>query len=220
MTNINPNELIKQLTDKASTRKKNSLEKIHNICREQYERGSKDFSIPTIAKISVEYGGVSEQTIRNKGGSDYRALLKAWADYSEGYTTKPKNNKQSTIADTVLDGIKDPTIRALVGVILAENKKLKSENSLLKSQTILTIDMRQRQNNLTLPVSSLEAIPQSESLLPTELSALEHAISDELFSYQGWTADAQGRVKNKGMQLYKAGYVTAIKKILSSYSKK
>jgi hypothetical protein len=71
-----------------------------------------------------------------------------------------------------LAGISDPTIRALVGVILAENKKLKSENALLKHQTTLTIDI------------------------------------------QGWTVDAQGRVKNKGMQLYKAGYVTAIKKIL------
>ena len=64
-------------------------------------------------------------------------------------------------------GISDPTIRALVGVILAENKKLK------------------------------------------------HAISDDFISHQGWTADAQGRVKNKGMQLYKAGYATAIKKILN-----
>lgn len=220
MTNIDPNELVIQLTDKVSTRKKNSLEKIHNICREQYQRGSKDFSIPTIARISAECGGVSEQTIRNKGGSDYRALLKVWADYSEGYITKPKTHKQSAFADTVLSGIKDPTIRALVGVIVAENKKLKSENSLLKSQTTLTIDMRQQQNNLSLPISNLDVIPQSESLLPIELDALEHAISDELFLYQGWTTDTQGRVKNKGMQLYKAGYVTAIKKILSSYSKK
>lgn len=220
MANINPNELIIQLTDKASTRKKNSLEKIHNICREQYERGSKDFSVATIARISVEYGGPSEQTIRNKGGSDYRVLLKAWADYSEGYITRQRTNKQSVIDDTILAGISDPTIRALVGTILAQNKKLKSENALLKNQTTLTIDMREQQNNTTLQTSSVELIPQSERLLPTELSSLEHAISDDLFSCQGWTADAQGRVKNKGMQLYKAGYVTAIKKILSSYSKK
>lgn len=220
MANINPNELIMQLIDNVSTRKKNSLEKLHNICKEQYERGSKDFSVAKISRISVENGGPSEQTIRNKGGSDYRALLKAWSDYGEGYTTKQKTNQQSEFADTVLAGITDPTIRALVGITLAENKKLKSENSLLKHQTSLTIDMRPQQNSSALQTSSVELIPQSETLLPTELSALEHAISDELFSYQGWTADAQGRVKNKGMQLYKAGYVTAIKKILSSYSKK
>lgn len=220
MANIPPEELATQLMENASTRKKNSIEKIHNICREQYERGSKDFSVSTIARISTENGGPSEQTIRNKSGSDYRAILKAWADYSEGYTTKQKTNKQSTIADTLLEGINDPTIKALVGVILAENKKLKSENSLLKSQTTLTIDMRPQQNNPSLQTSSLELPSQSEVLLPSELSALEHAISDDLFSYQVWIADTQGRVKNKGMQLYKAGYVTAIKKIISSYAKK
>ena len=220
MKNINPEELIAQLTENASTRKKQSLEIIHNICKEQYERGSKDFSVATIAKISSQYGGPSEQTISNSTGSDYRTLLKTWADYSEGYIKKKKINQQSTIADTVLEGIDDPTMKALVGVILAENKKLKSENSLLKHQTTLTIDMRPQQNNSVLQTSGIELITQFEQLLPTELSALEHAVSDEFISYQGWTVDAQGRVKNKGMQLYKAGYVTAIKKILSSYPKK
>jgi hypothetical protein len=52
------------------------------------------------------------------------------------------------------------------------------------------------------------------------LRLFTHAISDDLFSHQGWTVDVQGRVKNKGMQLYKAGYVTAIKKILSFHSEK
>ena len=218
MTNINPDELIVQLIQNVSTRKKCSLEKLHNICRKQYECGSKDFSVATIARISAEYDGPSEQTIRNKAGSDYRALLKAWADYSEGYATKQKTNQQSTTVETILAGISDPTIRALVGVTFAENKKLKSENALLKHQTTLTIDMRVQQNNSALQTSNTELIPQSEGLLPTELFALEHAISDDLFSHQGWTVDAQGRVKNKGMQLYKAGYVTAIKKILAAHS--
>ena len=62
MKNINPEELIAQLTENASTRKKQSLEIIHNICKEQYEGGSKDFSVATIAKISSQYGGPSEQT--------------------------------------------------------------------------------------------------------------------------------------------------------------
>ena len=96
MGNIPPEELAMQLMENASTRKKNSIEKIHNICREQYNRGSKDFSVATISRISIENGGPSEQTIRNKSGSDYRAILKSWADYSEGYTTKQKTNKQST----------------------------------------------------------------------------------------------------------------------------
>ncbi len=34
MANINPDELIIQLMKNVSTRKKHSLEKLHNICRD------------------------------------------------------------------------------------------------------------------------------------------------------------------------------------------
>lgn len=44
--------------------------------------------------------------------------------------------------------------------------------------------MRVQQNNSALQTSNTELIPQSEGLLPTELFALEHAISDDLFSHQ------------------------------------
>lgn len=72
-----------------------------------------------------------------------------------------------------------------------------------------------------MPTGSTEVlVAKVDGLLPTEISALEHSISEEFLSHQGWTSDTQGRVKMKGMQLYKAGYVTAIKKILSSYANK
>ena len=44
---------------------------------------------------------------------------------------------------------------------------------------------------------------------------MENAISDEVMNRQGWTADKYGRVKENGIQIYKAGYVTAIQKILN-----
>ncbi|MET0015735.1 gamma-mobile-trio protein GmtX [Oscillibacter sp.] len=51
-----------------------------------------------------------------------------------------------------------------------------------------------------------------------EIEALRNAISDELLNYQGWIADDYGRVKMKfsGVNIYKAGYVTAISKILEN----
>lgn len=75
MVTIDPIKLFGQLSENASTRKKRSLEIIHNICKEQNERGSKDFSIPTISRLSVKEKGPSEQTIRNKSGEDYRVLM-------------------------------------------------------------------------------------------------------------------------------------------------
>ena len=47
-----------------------------------------------------------------------------------------------------------------------------------------------------------------------EIEALKDAVSDKFFKERGWTTDEQGRVKEKGYPVYKAGYVTAIKKIL------
>jgi hypothetical protein len=216
---VEPNELFAQLSENATTRKKRSLEIIHNICKEQYERGSKDFSIPTIGRLSVEEKGVSVQTIRNKEGEDYRALMQCWADYADGTTKKAKTKSENTTSDEILAGITDPTIRALVGVILAENRKLKGENSLLKQNTKLTIDMRPPARPLLNANESTEALPQTSSILPMEITALQHAISEEFLKEWDFTTDQQGRIKHKGRTMYKAGYVTAIKKILSNYSK-
>jgi hypothetical protein len=52
---------------------------------------------------------------------------------------------------------------------IAENRKLKSENSLLKQQTKLTIDMRPHARPLLNANENNEALPQVDSnLLPSE----------------------------------------------------
>jgi hypothetical protein len=53
------------------------------------------------------------------------------------------------------------------------------------------------------------------TLTESEKEALAHAISDEFMKSEGWTVAPSGRVKNaNGRSLYKAGYVTAVKKVL------
>ncbi len=182
----------------------------------KYERGSKDFSIPTIGRLLAKVKGPSEQTIRNKEGADYRALMQCWASYVDGVTKKPKAKQESAISEEILEGITDPTIRALVGVVLAENRKLKGENSLLKRQTTITIDMRTHTRPILNSSANVEILPLMSNLLPSEITALQHAISDEFLKEQGWTTDGQGRIKYKEHSIYKAGYVTAIKKVLST----
>lgn len=217
MVTIDPNELAAQLSKNASARKKRSLEIIHNICKEQHERGSKDFSIPTIGRLSFEEKGPSIQTIRNKEGEDYRALMQCWAEYANGTTKKTK--QENTTSDEILAGISDPTIRALIGVILAENRKLKGENSLLKQNIKLTIDMRPPARPLLNANETTEALPQTSNLLPMEITALQNAISEEFLKEWDFTTDQQGRIKYKGRTMYKAGYISAIKKILANYLK-
>lgn len=217
-SNISPDEFLSELLNNVnvSTRRKRSLEMVHSICKEQHERGSKDFSVATIGRLSQEAGGPSERTIRNKEGELYRSLIHAWVNHTNGVTRKPTAEKESSIVDEILERISDPTIRALVGVIMAENRKLKGENSLLKRSTNLTLDMRNQ--TVLNPGKIVEITSPSYNLLPVEIDALRHAVSEDLLTEQGWTTDEQGRIKHKGRPVFKAGFITAIKKVLESTS--
>ena len=213
MIEMHPDELFSKLYENASTRKKKTLELIHNACKKQSESDIKYFSIGTIARLIADDGGLSEQALRNKNAEDYRTLINQWAEYYNTNTKKPKKEKTSTLNDDILASISEPTTRALVGMLISENKKLKRENSLLKEQTTLTIDMR--------PINDINRnkdvviVETSYNLTDTEIDALKNAISNEFMNHQGWTIDNYGRVKENGIQIYKAGYVTAIQKILN-----
>lgn len=98
-------------------------------------------------------------------------------------------------------------------MIMAENRKLKNENNLLKNQTCITVDMRNQKSN-SLANNDVVVVSAIDDLTETEIEALKDAVSDKFFKERGWTTDEQGRVKEKGYPVYKAGYVTAIKKIL------
>jgi len=63
---LSPYELLPRLLSSATTRKRRSLEIINNVCKEQQERGSQDFSIATIRRLSEAFEGPTERTIRNK----------------------------------------------------------------------------------------------------------------------------------------------------------
>jgi hypothetical protein len=215
MVNIHPDELFIQLHENASTRKKHTLELIHETCKKQTKQGSKDFSIVTIVNLLADKNGPSEQTLRNKTGEDYRVLIKQWAEYANGSSKKNKKQNSSTFNDEVLANVNDPTTRALVGMILAENKKLKSENSLLKQQTTLTIDMRKSKDESMGINQNTVLVSASHNLTEMEFKALREAISEDFMNHRGWTVDDHGRVKEKGTQVYKPGYVNAIKKVLS-----
>ena len=158
-------------------------------------------------------GGLSEQALRNKNAEPYRLLINNWAEYSNTTTKKPKKQTTTTINDEILSQISEPTVKALVGMIMAENRKLKNENNLLKNQTCITVDMRNQKSN-SLANNDVVVVPAIDDLTETEIEALKDAVSDKFFKERGWTTDEQGRVKEKGYPVYKAGYVTAIKKIL------
>lgn len=210
---MHPDDLLEQLKANASTRKKKNLDIIHAVCREQYERGSKDFSVATISRIAQERGGPVQSTIHNKTGDDFKGVIKAWAQHTGGVLRKGRKARENPI-HAVLDKIPDPAVRAVMGAVLAENTKLRGEVNLLKTNAELVIDRR------TVAASQpadeiVHILPASTGLTDSEQEALRHSIGDKLMQDEGWSQDEHGRILNdKGRMVFKIGFVSAIRKVL------
>ncbi|TGE34393.1 hypothetical protein E4K68_01510 [Desulfosporosinus sp. Sb-LF] len=66
----------------------------------------------------------------------------------------------------------------------------------------------------------MEIAPRKHNLLPSEVEALQQAISNDFMKDQGWSSDEQGRIKNnKGRTIFKPGFVTPIQKTLENNEK-
>ena len=211
---MHPVDLLEQLKANANTRKQKNLDLIHAVCREQYERGSKDFSVATISRIAQERGGPATSTIHNKTGDDFKGLIKAWASHTGGVTRKVRKTTNNPVWD-VLDRIPDPAVRSVMGAVLAENKKLRGEVNLLKQHAQIVIDYRDKSGDSSGASRTGEYLPADVGLTESEKEALRHAISEKLLIDEGWKEDKHGRIlTDKGSPIFKIGFATAIRKIL------
>ncbi len=208
---MHPDELLDQLKKTATPRKQKTLDLIYEVCREQYERGSRDFSVATISRIAEGRGGPGKGAIHNKTGDDYKGLIKAWAEHTGGLTRKVRQVSENPYV-ALIDKIENPALRSMMAGILAENRQMRREITLLKAEGNRVIDMRPQS------MASRQAVhilPASTGLYPSEIEALRHAVSDQVLKDEGWITDAEGRVMNEvGRVIYKPGYVSAIRKIL------
>ena len=189
---MNPNReadaLLHALCANADPRKVRSLRLIHAICVEQTERGSDDYSIATIGRLSAEQGGPAAGAIRNKTGEAYRALIKVFADSVVGKARKESDAATAQI-DLILEGVTDPVLRARLGLLLAELKATRAQ--LLAARHLAnrtaTLDLAQ-------PSSDQLVRPPEANLTPLEVRALENAISQETMDHWGWHTDESGRI--------------------------
>lgn len=215
-----PEVLLEQIKAKSNARKQRSLQIIDDICREQRERGSVDFTIATIGKLSEQRAGPACQTIRNKSGEDYRALISAWAQHVGAPTKKPAVGGTSRSNDeALLKGISDPVIRAEIGFMLAENRKLKGQIRLLQQASQHPIVIDQRTGASTPP--PIEVVVGVD-LTELERDAFEHAISPASLDENGWSIDQRGAVHDvvSGRRIFKNGFATGVRKMLAQAKRK
>lgn len=221
---MHPDEYLAIVSKSANARKKRSLEAIHEVCREQHERGSKNFSISVVARLSAERGGPKERTIRNPTGATYRGLISEWARFSGGNTKHVAASKEGPFED-ILSRIVDDGLRVYIGERLTELRGLRHEINILKAQIrkekTVVVDLRAHtrvQPGVTsadVMESSVEVLPPMQLLTPTERSALEYAITT-FIEENGYTARKNGRLVNEhGRSILPPGFISAIEKALS-----
>ena len=203
-----PEEIFEALHEAASTRTKRSLLIVNNICKEQVERGSTDFSFATIGKLSFASGGVGDGAIRNKNGELYRELIGVYAHKykSKDFPQKPRQ------ADDWINEITDGRIKALVNIVIAEKNNYKSQMDKLKAITTLEIDMRKQTQPLKTDDNHIGL-----NLNRLEIEALSDAISESTLGKLKCHINQEGFVINEGTgrKAYKPAYISAIQKILT-----
>ncbi|HCL4234060.1 TPA: hypothetical protein N2C58_006316 [Pseudomonas aeruginosa] len=211
--------IFEDLKARATTRQAKSLTTLNEVLKAQYAAGERNFSIAEIGRLSAERGGPTAQTIRNKTGLVFRQLIEAWAAQAGASMKAPVNplakaNKVPKDYE-LLQRITDPALRAVFGQIIAERNRFRNELNLLKAHSELIVDKRPAQKFDQVEANSAVQVLPALNLNDMEITALKAAVSDEFFESREWTVSPAGQVKDENRrEVYKHGYVNAIRKIL------
>ena len=204
---MNIEELFEKLcSETKNDRVRATLTAINAVCQEQHDRGSRDFSVATISRLGEGRGVPKAQSIHNKTGEIYRALIRAW----QSANPMPKKPKTGSSLDWI-ERIEDPALKWLVYDLASTNKALSSELQLCKSVKKLNIDLRGDQ--------SFSA--EKPELMEVERQALVAAIDSKFLERRGWQRTGRGAIVDKatGEVIFKNGFVSAVEKVTSVNAK-
>lgn len=209
MSKQHPDEVLQSfLAQKPRPQKVKNLQAIHDLCRAEYEAGSRDFSVATIGKLCEQQGLLKARGLYNAPLADYRALIEAWASYAGPATPRPV--KQLATEDYVAR-IDDPAVRMLVQGVIAERNKLKAQLNTLKAATTVVVDRRPQAASLHAPPALGVGLTESERL------ALRKCTSPDFLAEQGWHETDLGEVVNaRGRTVFDPGFVSGLRKLLGA----
>lgn len=160
---MNPEEVLIMLKSRSSVRCQKSLDAIFAICDAQVKKGVMDFSYAAIARLGADKGVPKAQSIRNKSGEPYRALIQSFIDCHN----KIKQRREVTKVDGWIDEIVDPKLKLLVSVQVAQLKEAKKMlKEIIPPGTKILVD--DRKGGLS-----------DHRLSELERDALEHLISED-----------------------------------------
>ncbi|ELV08443.1 Hypothetical protein F387_01762 [Wohlfahrtiimonas chitiniclastica SH04] len=204
---MSPLELLESLKKDSSNKVQESLYAIYEICQEQTERGLSDFSIATIARLGYKRGVPKAQSIRNKTGEKYRALIQAFIDNS---APNRALKKLSQTDNDWISEIDNPKHQILVRILASELKEAKQMiNEMIPPKQRIEIYDHS-------PISQPKA---SFKLNEIEIRALQYLLSKDFQKEWRLTPTDQGALLNEDKKLvFKVATLDAIHKALENLS--
>lgn len=204
---MSPLELLESLKKDSSNKVQESLDAIYEICQEQTERGLSDFSISTIARLGYKRGVPKAQSIRNKTGEKYRALIQAFIDNS---APNRALKKLSQTDNDWISEIENPKHQILVRILASELKEAKQMiNEIIPPKQRIEIHDHS-------PVSQPKA---SFKLNELEIRALQYLLSKDFQKEWRLTPTEQGALLSEDKKLiFKVATLDAIRKALENLS--
>lgn len=195
---MTPEEMLQYLCEK-SPRQKASLEAVYTVCKGQAESGSTDYSYSAIARLGMDRGVPKVQSIRNKTGENYQALIKCF----ESTLGARKRIHKPRSGDAWADDISDPKLRILVQRLLAELAEAqRTIKEFLPPGTVIRVDDR-------------SGVKSDFKLSNVERRAIEHLKTDDFLHQWKLVRGKKGDVLDeRGRAVFKPGTMQAIEKIL------
>lgn len=199
---MQPKELLDKLKESATSRVSKTLDAIYEICIEQEQRRLYDFSVSTIARLGHKRGVPKAQSLRNKTGEQYRALLRSFEECHRG--DKPRIETRSE--DDWIEEIQNPKHKLLARIqaseLAAANKKLRN---FIPPGTRIEIKDYQNEN-----------IDEDRKLNSSERRALEYILSDDFLSRWQFCISSHGEfIDMNGNVVLRPGTADAIRKVLA-----
>lgn len=198
---MTPEELLVELKMDVKLKVEQTLQAIYEVCSEQKQRGLSDFSFSTISRLGEGRGVPKAQSIRNKTGEPYRALIKSFEDNTDKNSSKSKKYKGKL---DWIEEISDVRLKILVGHQAAQLAQAKRT---MKEFT---------PPDMVININDGLAV-QTDSFTPLEKMALEYLTSNEFIEKWDFKKGSHGDILNdKGDRVFKIATIDAIEKALKN----
>ena len=219
-----PDTLLSELKARLHKRAHPNLDHVHAACRSIFEgpgtAGRKDYSTPTVARLLEAQGkSPNYNTLNSPGGSHFKALVRAWAQWDGTDILKPPTPSTPEACHQHADLLRqifNPAVRAEIGFLLADLRRTRGELNTLKARTTPTIDRRPKDG---LPQAHSQPLALASTttkplLLETERHALQKALDPQYLRRLGLTPGPDGDISDNKTTLFPVGFLTGLQKLL------